>query len=48
MKNAVKFAYKNTPSWKICILSNASPSFSLWKSFIAKWELFQKEVKNYQ
>ena len=47
MKNAVKFAYENTTPWKICILSNASPSFSLWKSFIAKWELFQKEVKNY-
>lgn len=47
MKNAVKFAYENTNKWKICILSNASPSFSLWKSFIAKWQLFQKEVKNY-
>jgi len=47
MKNAVKFAYENTRTWKICILSNASPSFSLWKSFIEKWQLFQKEVKNY-
>ncbi len=47
MKNAVDFAYKNTPAWKICILSNAAPSFSLWKSYIEKWTLFQNEVKNY-
>lgn len=47
MKNAVDFAYKNTQEWKICILSNAAPSFSLWTWYIQKWEEFQQEVKNY-
>jgi len=47
MKNAVKFAYKNTPKWKICILSNAAPSFSLWSWYIEKWEQFKNEVKNH-
>ena len=47
MKNAVNFAYKNTPKWKICILSNAAPSFSLWSWYIEKWLDFQKEVKNF-
>jgi UDP-N-acetylmuramoylalanine--D-glutamate ligase len=48
MKNAVKFAYENTPKWKICLLSNAAPSFSLWKNFEEKWNIFQNEVKNYE
>ena len=47
LKSAVAFAYKNTQKWKICILSNAAPSFSLWSWFIAKWLEYQKEVKNY-
>lgn len=47
MKSAVEFWYKNTPKWKICILSNAAPSFSLWSWYIEKWTSFQKEVKNY-
>ncbi len=45
MEKAVSFAYKNTWTWKICILSNAAPSFSLWSGFIEKWNLFQNEVK---
>ena len=47
MKKAIDFAYKNTPKWKICILSNAAPSFSLWSWYIEKWLSFQKEVKKY-
>ncbi len=47
MKSAIDFAYKNTPKWKICILSNAAPSFSLWTWYIQKWDEFQNEVKNY-
>lgn len=45
MKSAVKFAYENTSEWKICLLSNASPSFSLWSWYIEKWIQFQEEVK---
>jgi UDP-N-acetylmuramoyl-L-alanine---L-glutamate ligase len=45
MKSAVKFAYKNTPEWKICLLSNASPSFSLWSWYIEKGLQYQEEVK---
>jgi UDP-N-acetylmuramoylalanine--D-glutamate ligase len=47
MKSAIDFSYKNTPEWKICILSNAAPSFSLWSWYIQKWLEFQKEVKEY-
>ncbi len=47
MKSAIDFAYKNTPKWKICILSNAAPSFSLWSWYIQKWLQFQEEVKKY-
>lgn len=47
MEEAVKFAYKNTEKWKICLLSTASPSFSVWKSYVEKWTLFQEFVKKY-
>lgn len=42
MKEAVKFAYKYTK--KICLLSTASPSYSLWKNYEEKWNEFKKEV----
>lgn len=48
MEEAVKFAYKYTPKGKICLLSNASPSYSLWKNFEEKGDLFQFFVKKYQ
>lgn len=45
MKKAVKFAYKHTKPGKICLLSTASPSYSVWKDFEEKWDLFQQYVK---
>jgi UDP-N-acetylmuramoylalanine-D-glutamate ligase len=47
MENAIKFAYKNTWNGKICLLSSASPSFSLWKSYIHKAEQFKEFMKKY-
>jgi UDP-N-acetylmuramoylalanine--D-glutamate ligase len=46
MQEAVEFAFKNTAKGKICLLSCASPSYSLWKNFEEKGDLFQIEVKN--
>mgnify|MGYP001581244747 FL=1 len=48
INNAVKFAFKNTPKGRICLLSTASPSYSIWKNFEEKGDLFQYFVKNYQ
>lgn len=45
MKEAVKFAYKYTKIGKICLLSTASPSYSVWKNFEEKGMLFQKHIK---
>lgn len=47
MEEAVDFAYKNTPINTVCILSTASPSYSLWKNFEEKGNEFQKCVKKY-
>lgn len=47
MEEAVEFAYKKTPKGSICLLSCASPSFSLWKNFEEKGNLFQKFVKEH-
>lgn len=46
MERAVDFCIKNTAKWKICLLSTASPSYSIWKNFEEKWSLFQKYIKN--
>jgi len=48
MKEAIKFAYKNTNIWKICLLSTASPSYSLWKNFEEKWKKFKSEIEKYK
>lgn len=45
MKEAVSFAYQNTPAGMVCLLSCASPSYSLWKNFEEKGDEFQKLVK---
>ncbi len=45
MEEAVKFAFQNTPKGQICLLSTASPSYSLWKNFEEKGNLFQRLIK---
>lgn len=48
MKEAVEFAFSHTQSWKICLLSTAAPSYSLWKNFEEKGDLFQKYIREYE
>lgn len=47
MDSALKFAYENTRAGKICLLSTASPSYSLFKDFKEKGNLFQIAIKKY-
>jgi UDP-N-acetylmuramoylalanine--D-glutamate ligase len=47
MEEALKFAYKNSPKGSICLLSTASPSYSLWKNFEEKGDQFQFFVKQH-
>ncbi|RJR29777.1 UDP-N-acetylmuramoyl-L-alanine--D-glutamate ligase [Candidatus Microgenomates bacterium] len=47
MHDAVAFAFKNTPQGAICLLSSASPSYSLWKNFEEKGDEFQRAVKEF-
>lgn len=47
MEEAVKFAYKHTPKGTVCLLSTASPSYSIWKNFEEKGKLFQEFVHKY-
>lgn len=44
MKDAVAFAMNNSRPGGICLLSTASPSYSLWKNFEEKGDQFQKYV----
>lgn len=45
MEEAVAFCYKHTPKGAVCLLSTASPSYSVWKNFEEKGDLFQAFVK---
>ena len=45
MKEAVEFAYKYTQIGKICLLSTASPSYTMRKNFEEKGILFQQYIK---
>ena len=45
MAEAVKFAYASTKAGEICLLSTASPSYSLWKNFEEKGDQFQAMIR---
>lgn len=45
MEEAVQFAFENTKNDWICLLSTASPSYSLWKNFEEKGNLFKEAVR---
>jgi len=47
MEQAVKFAFKFTGKGGVCLLSCASPSYSLWKNFEEKGEQFQSTIKKW-
>lgn len=47
MKEAVRFAYTHTRSGAVCLLSSASPSYSLWKNFEEKGDDFQRWVRSF-
>ncbi len=46
MEEAVRYCMANTPKGKISLLSTASPSYSLYKNFEEKGDLFKKCVHN--
>jgi len=47
MQKAVVFAFKHTKRGEVCLLSCASPSYSLWKNFEEKGDEFKKFVKKF-
>lgn len=47
MDAAVKFLFAHTPPGQVCLLSTASPSYSIWKNFEEKGDEFQKWVHYY-
>lgn len=47
MEKAVSFVYAHAPKDSVCLLSNASPSYSLWENFEKKGDLFAQFVREY-
>jgi UDP-N-acetylmuramoylalanine--D-glutamate ligase len=47
MEDAVRFVYQYCPKGSACLLSSASPSYSLWKNFEEKGDQFQHWVRYY-
>jgi len=48
MADAVKLAYEHTAEGKICLMSCASASFSLFKDYREKGESFKKNIKEFE
>lgn len=48
MEEAVIFAYQHTKPGAICLLSCASPSYSLWKNFEEKGDSFKAFIEKYK
>ncbi len=48
MKTAVEFAYKNTQSWEVILLSCASPSYSMYKNYKQRGEDFKNNAEKLQ
>ncbi len=46
MTKAVEFAFKNTSKGSVCLLSTASPSYSLWKNFEEKGDAYQLAIRS--
>lgn len=44
MESAINFVYKNSKPWKICLLSCAAPSYSLWSWYEEKWKEFIENI----
>jgi len=47
MQEAINLAFKHTGSGKICLLSPAAPSFTLFKDYKDEGEQFKKTIKQY-
>ena len=47
MNGIIEFLVKDAPKDTVCLLSCASPSYSIFKNYIEKGTLFQEEIKKW-